>query len=318
MVFKSKQLLFFTFYSILLAFLGVIVMKKNEITFEEKLKYQNKRINDLKWLYSLISEMKFDKAYSEYQNYFESFPDNYFARIGYIDLLLKMSRFDEASEVFTLVKAHFDELEEKSKNFLSFLELRYLCCINDWESAYKFLKTDEYLYLDHEERVFEVLLCKKLDIPCKEDYTLSKERYVYDLAHNYDYGAVMNHIVHGHTLYDEDFDKDNSYFDKSVDLIKLYDEVKDKLSSNIRICWDLTTDHYIFKYDNVGLCDNSNTNYFRVITFVGTDQILTMYPCNSYGFPNCLDITPEIVNDGKVKRLTGLDKFNKRYGKNID
>lgn len=293
-------------------------MKKNNISFDDKGKYFNKKVNSLKWLNELTSDMRFGKAYFEYQNYFESFPNNHFARIGYIDLLLKMGKFDEVLDTITLIKEHYDELEEKSKNFLAFLELRYLCCIDDWQGAYDFFKTNKSLCLDKEHRVFEILLCKKLDIPCKEDYTLSKERYVYDLAHNYDYGAVMNHIVHGHTLYDEDFDKNNSYFDKSVDLIKLYDEVKDKLSSNIRICWDLTTDHYIFKYDNVGVCDTSNTNYFRVITFVGTDQILTMYPSDSYGFPNCLDITPEVVNDGKVKRLTGLDKFNKRFGKNLD
>lgn len=292
--------------------------KVNEMSFDSKCKYFNKKVFNLKWINDLTSGLKFDKAYSEYQEYFANFPNNYYARIGYIDLLLKMGKFDEAFDTFELIKGHFDELEEKNKKFLSFLELRYLCCINEWEKAYNFFKTDKYLCLDNEQRVFEVLLCKKLDIPYDEDYILGRERYVYDLAHNYNYGSVMNHIMYGHTISDEYFDKDNSCFNKNIDLIKLYDEVKNKLSSNIRICWDLTTDHYIFKYDGIGICNNSNTNYFRVITFVGTDQILTMYPCDSYGFPNCLDITPSIVDDCKVKRLTGLDKFNKRYGKNID
>ena len=72
---------------------------------------------------------------------------------------------------------------------------------------------------------------------------------------------------------------------------------------------------YVFKYDNCGKHDNKIANYFKIICFHNTQDYITMFPCSNCENLPYVDLN-YLVNSNdipKVKTLSQIEKFNKRY-----
>lgn len=63
--------------------------------------------------------------------------------------------------------------------------------------------------------------------------------------------------------------------------------------------------------------DNKNTNYFIVVTFHNTPYLISMYPCsNTSNNLEYVDLNYlKETNNKNIKRLSQIDKFNKRFNK---
>jgi hypothetical protein len=77
---------------------------------------------------------------------------------------------------------------------------------------------------------------------------------------------------------------------------------------------------YTFKYDECGRDDNKITDFFEVVVFPDTKDIITMYPTFTPNNRYYIDLNhlKEKKEDSSfgVKRLSQIEKFNKRYGTN--
>ncbi|MBR1376877.1 MAG: hypothetical protein IJ565_03585 [Bacilli bacterium] len=123
---------------------------------------------------------------------------------------------------------------------------------------------------------------------------------------NYSEEEAKRHIFERHVLYGH-----KTVFDLFIDTDKLFDDIKDKLTDDIVFCQGFL-DSYIINYDNIGYdSDGNKINYINIICLPGTKNIISMYPY--IGVP-VVNQTEEVVKKEPVKRLTQIEKFNKKYG----
>ena len=116
--------------------------------------------------------------------------------------------------------------------------------------------------------------------------------YMESIIFNYDRKQVINHIdYHKMDVYVKknrlvDFDEkksDQRFFNDSIDIEKLYDEVMDvlKLDEVSSIMEYAVSTKIFFRYDNIGRNTNGKQNYLAVMVLTGTNRIISMYPMPS-------------------------------------
>ena len=74
-------------------------------------------------------------------------------------------------------------------------------------------------------------------------------------------------------------------------------------------------DTYIFKYDNCGRDNNKSVDFFRVVCFHDTNEIITLCPASECECLPYVDLN-YLIRDNeipKVKRLSQTEKFKQRY-----
>jgi hypothetical protein len=95
------------------------------------------------------------------------------------------------------------------------------------------------------------------------------------------------------------------------DVIKI---VKENLREENKLCYGYIADTYVFKYDCCGRVDEKLQDYFKVSCYHDTNDILLMYPANKCEKLPYIDIN-YIKEEPKIKRLSQVEKFNRRYQK---
>jgi hypothetical protein len=96
---------------------------------------------------------------------------------------------------------------------------------------------------------------------------------------------------------------------------EIVEEVKKNISFDMKLSPGFLDESYVFKYDNCGRVNNKLANYFKVICFKGTKDIITMYPALDCEHLPCVDLN-YLIENKKVndkKRPSALDRFNQRY-----
>lgn len=125
------------------------------------------------------------------------------------------------------------------------------------------------------------------------------------------------------SIYNQNIEEPNpNLFTPNTDVLKITEEIKKYLLSDKRIYPDFIDDVYIFKYDNCGTVNQKSVNYFKVICFHNTKNIITMCPVNDnlnipyidLNYLNQENIQEQ--SNPKVKRLSQIEKFNQRYKHN--
>jgi len=102
-------------------------------------------------------------------------------------------------------------------------------------------------------------------------------------------------------------------------LEEVYYQIRSILPTEDKMFNDIIYNSYVFKYANNGSVNGLSVNYIRVITLQGSNDIITMYPYrNKEKLPYIELKKNEILEEdySKVKRLSQIEKFNKRYQKN--
>lgn len=119
------------------------------------------------------------------------------------------------------------------------------------------------------------------------------------------------------SIYNQDINNPNkNIFIENFPIKEIINEIKKYLPSDKRLLYGYFENHYIFKYPNCGKENNKQTDYFKVICFHNTSDIITIYPTTNGQFLPYIDLSylvHESKNVPKVKRLSQIDKFNQRY-----
>ena len=278
---------------------------------------------DEKKAYSLIT-INPSLAKTRYENYIEKYYRDYYIYPYYIKVLIMLGEDKKAIEVLNNVKNMYINdlafLKEHKKleyfeRFIKLSELKILSYQERYEEFYNFYYNNFYKLKDFRLK-FAILYCKsKMEILDEHDY--EENKYFFQQIIKYDEQAFLKHTKKHLFGYAEVMDE--SMFVSSFPINEVIKEVKKYIGSGKQLYIDHFIDEYVFKYDGCGRSKNCNKveDYFKVFTFHNTDEIFAMYPVSNCQYLPYIDLNYLISSkeDNKVKRMTQIEKFNKRYQK---
>ena len=278
-----------------------------------------------------FSQQEFLKAYDlikanplesciRLHNYIEKYPRDYSAYPHYITTLIKLRRLDEAKDVYDFVT------EELNNNPNIIADSRVFKSV-----AFKLLKCKAKI-LAYEERYDELFSLYNNNIQEFANYSGSYISFVcrvklnllpssYTLPRHYLFAQTFEYSEERFlentkkNLYSENSSNPNC-FDMDFPFQKLYPIIKENLQDENILYLGIFEDFYIFQYDNCGKYDGKETDYFAVICFHGTKDIITIKPFDHGRYLPRFDLNCT-KDDGKGQKTIGrIEKFKKRYGFN--
>jgi len=186
-----------------------------------------------------------------------------------------------------------------SKNLVYFLN----CSLRkDSFEEFKMKYTMLEEYLNKDDMSVRLLECFAKKETIKREKTTYSEKQII----NYNKKKAIQHIKSHHgenSVY-------ISYFNSNNDIEKIFNEISDYIVDK-KPYYSGVYDVYIVHLNNIkmGSIYNKKLNDISIITLPNTKNILTMYP---------VDMVDEDLNDvekepPKTKRLSQIDKFNKKY-----
>lgn len=105
------------------------------------------------------------------------------------------------------------------------------------------------------------------------------------------------------------------YFSDDFPYERVVEEIKKSIPSDKKINQGFCYNVYVFKYTGCGIAEEKQCNYFKVVTLNNTDHLISMYPVSEDLDIEYTDLNHlKNKNESDEKRLTMIDRFNKRYG----
>lgn len=261
-----------------------------------------------------------------FENYFNDFPKDYSAYSFYASCLITLGLYDEASIVLdSLDDAYkndnkfFISNNSEKINFLNcniiYAKLRLLCRQKKYKDALE-LYYSKYEYTKNMDLERIALYCKiKLNLLENDE----RKKYFYLIRQAIEY-QTSDFLYHVKKHVDEDTVDDDeklSVFKNNFPIEKIVSEIDKYLMSDNGVLYGFgfIEDLYYFKYDDCGLSKGKKADYFKVVTFHDTKNIITMFPVVNHKNLPYTDLNYMNVEDKPmVKVLSQSDKFIKRYG----
>lgn len=281
-----------------------------------------------------FSEWEFKQAFSffkinpieskiKFEEYLEKYPKDYLAYTCYSSVLIALKELDNAEKVLDyvdfLVRMDGNFIKEsnrvnKFKRNSIFTRLRLLSYQEKYDELYQF-------YLNHfqiiksmelNEIIFYCLKKNgKLDIDKREPNS-----YLFRQIVEYKENDFLDHIKKHLADYNRNLDKPNkNIFIPDFPINEIIEEIKKYIPSDKKLCFGFFEDIYIFKYNECGREDNRLVDYFKVVCFHNTKDIITICPLSE-----CKDLPHTDLNylihnteNTKVKRISQIEKFNQKY-----
>lgn len=252
------------------------------------------------------------------ESYFEKYPyDSTFLPL-YAFSLMNDGNLEHASQVLDSFNNNKHVIDRDVANYL-YAKIRLHGCYREYDKCYKIFSENEQLLKKYVNDFYflKTFLKKKLELSL--DIELPVANYSYEMFQilNYDPVLALNHC-NEHSYEDDEDNLKKSFFVSDFDIESVFNKVRDLIlinkdkATSVGVFKEL----YFFKCDHCGMYANcaGYLDYFKVITFSDSNEILTMYPSEIFvDFPY-IDITPvSLEKHTKVKRMSQIDKFNKKY-----
>lgn len=255
--------------------------KKNDYENAEKY-YKNADTSEIKTKSNLakveLAKGNFEKA-EEYLSHIcvnkENVNSSY--TVYYLLILIKfrLKKYDEAQYMINIIKDNID--------------LNYI----DQKNVYFELRRIDLYIRNANKEIIEL-----------DDLVYTERQMV-----SYRDDDALRHITKHHIT-----NANTSAFYENIDVNEVYEYAKEKIKEETAI-YDSMFDKYIIKYNNIGfnVKNGDNVNQLTILTLPDTDKIITMYPCD--GSESIFTIEEfEPKEKPKVKKLSQIEKFNKKYG----
>lgn len=231
-----------------------------------------------------------EKAYNKLVAYLDNYPNDYYARSIYSGLLITLRRFndayDEIEDIERCLKIDknmrkYPEKLEKNIAALAYSKLKYYLYTHNYQKAHDIIMSTHKLIelYSLEKTVFYIK--NILNTPDKENY--SGDSYMYRQIENYSYDEMKRHIRKHLACGNLDKDKPNTnIFVSDFPIDSVLEEIDKYLIDDNAVYHGLMEDDYYFKYDDCGKEENKFVNYFKVVCFHGTKNIITVLPVIHY------------------------------------
>lgn len=268
-------------------------------------------VDEFRRILKMVEDNCIWQAFNAYQEYFECYPNDISAKSYYVDLLIKVGRFDEAEELIE-EHIHKSNLSKISREDFEFRKLRLLSSTGQYQECYDLLLRDFDILKQRGWLIQGVLLelKKKLGILESSDY--KQNHYFLSQIVNYSEDLCLKNLdkyrYHGD-------DAASIYFMDDFPIEKVYYMLRDMLPFGKKIYLDLTTNLYIFKYDNNGKINGKMVDYLAVTTLLDSNDIIRIRPYENQGRLACENLyLPTVTEESsKIKKISQIDKFNRRY-----
>lgn len=272
---------------------------------------------------SLISNNP-NEAKIKFENYLEEYPKDYSIYPFYISTLIALKEFKEAERILKYITniANNDPKYRNKHNNNAKLFLRHILTTRIKLLSYQD-KYDELfnLCIENEKEIKNLNLNNIIFYSKKKvGFFISDIRepnsYLFRQIIEYQETDFLEHIKkHLSEFTNNPFNE--SVFVPNFPINEIIQEVKKYIPSNNSIYFNFFEDLYIFKYDNCGKDNNKQTNYFKVICFHNTKDIITICPSSNCENLPYIDLNYLVKEEtsSKVKRLSQIDKFNRRFNR---
>lgn len=288
---------------------------------------QNKYFNENAFQYALdcVEKNPFE-AKRRYDEYLEKYPNDYYARAYYILLLERICDFDLAQSEYDYIEREtsyntsFNQCGKNTIGFKSVMALakvRLLAHYEKYQELLDFYCNNPDLFDQRGDLSYLSYYCR-FHLGKINGNACDSSSYRYLQVVNYSEDRFLDHITKHQADYNINLENPNqSLFVPNFPIEKILEEIKKHIPSNNKLFPGLFDDTYYFKYDNCGRVNNKMTNYFVVVCFHNTCNFLTMCPANNCEHFPITDLNYLKEEDNtKVKKLSQIEKFNKRFNRN--
>lgn len=265
------------------------------------------------------------KAKIMIEEYQRKYPNDYSMKTYYASCLITLGEFDRAEKILDDLEIEInqdksfrnmdDKMSHMEDEFI-FCRLRILCYRKEYQKIYEFYKKN---YNKIKEASFnEIIYITKVNLGIISPVRDNVQSYLYRQILDYQESDFLDHLNRHLADYNAPLDERNPViFSSDFPTEKILEEVKKFIPSDKRIYSGFFQEKYVFKYDNCGKRHKQNTDYFEVIVFSGTTNIITMYPAADADQLPSHDLNYLRVNtvDNNFKRESQIDKFNRRFNR---
>ena len=241
-------------------------------------------INEFKYALATIKTNPW-LSVNNFHKYFERYPDDYTAYPYYINSLIAIGNFNEAEiitnkllEIVSKDKRYINigKFDEHFRKEMFFVRIKLYAYQGKWHELYNLYMSNQDILFPNSEYIFTITK-KKLGILTNKD--LPNNSYVFNQINEYSEEKFREHIKRHTFEYNETLENRNDFiFEKEFLIDRVIEEIKKHLLNEPRLFQGYYEDIYIFQLNNCGKVFNKITNYFKVVCFHDTKNIITMTP----------------------------------------
>ena len=262
----------------------------------------------------------------KFEQYLKEYPNDYSAYCYYASSLVTIGKLEEAEKVIDYV----EKRGNKDKNFASkepykmkalkfsvlYNKLRIYSYKGEYQKVYNLCvnNPEEIKHLNMNDLMFYIR--KKLG---KVDANKrNKNSYLFRQIVSYKEEDFLEHIKKHLADYNSDLDNPNkNIFVPNFPLEDILEEVRKNIPSNKKMCTGFWENTYIFRCDECGRENNRLVNYFKVVCFDKTCDIITILPVSGCEYLPQVDLSHLMKKESKeIKRESAIERFNRRYKRN--
>ena len=196
------------------------------------------------------------------------------------------------------------------------IRYRYYCCSANFQGALDyFTGHNDLIVKDYDAlSIAKAYIFYELGMGIPDDLILHyKYLQVADYSFERFKDHIKRHIVDSEDIEDPELNEESHFF-LEFPIDRILDEINEHLDEYTKCCFGYVNYAYVFKYNSCGIAQNQSTDYFILVTYLNNNYI-TMYPTRKYmHYPsNDINYLNETLTLNRAK--SGLDRFNKKYGK---
>lgn len=266
------------------------------------------------------------EAKLKFEEYLEKYPKDYSAYPYYASVLITLGEFRNAEKILNFVKTKYVDDNNFCKNSekieilkynIIFTSLRLLSYQGKYDKLYRLYFDNYDKIIDLRSARFDLYIKKKASKLDSDD--IKVKTYIHNQILSYSEEEFFEHIKKHQADYNQNLDNPNkNIFSPDFPINQVIDEVRKYILTNKRLYNGFIEDIYIFKYNNCGRENNKLVDYFKVVCFHDTKDFITMLPssgCENLPYIDLNYLIPK-KEDYKVKKISQIDKFNKKYKMN--
>ena len=277
----------------------------------------------------VIAENDPEKGLELYEKYFKLYPEDYSAYTYYASVLISTGKLDQAKKIIKNVEKQLNtnKLYLNNKSRFEFLKFNILFCTikllmfeKKWAEALE-LYNKNSTFLDDIGPEVKFYIEKQLNM-IDTSRRRFDESYILRQIRIYREDDFRDHMKKHEQDYNTNIKEVSiSYFSYDFPMDKAIDEIKKHIPGDKRHKTGFFEDAYTFKCIGCGRYGDKIVDYFKVITFRDTGDIITMCPVPNHFDSDeeekfvTKDITEIYNKKGKEKVISGIDRFNKRYNR---
>ena len=249
-----------------------------------------------------------------YEEYFNNYPNDYTSYPYFISVLISLGELEYAEKIYNFVKRKVDSDDKYKCDRAKYHYYEYGMFTSKLKLLFQAGRYQDALNLyNNNVRDFVNVELNDMHFYCMEktgrlDPTRRDENsYLFRQIVEYKEEDFRDHIKKHLLLPDYD-NQNESVFVEGFPIDKVIEEVRKYLPSEKRILSGFIADFYFFKYNDCG------KDHFKVICFHNTNNIITMCPTDNGEYMPYVDLNYlKQEEKPKVKTLSQIDKFKKRY-----